>query len=74
MKITGKYVNDMMDTKYCVIAKCEDGEIMIGKDGNYYFDLQEAAEIAEAHSNMGAEITVKGTEVRFPSIDEIRNV
>ena len=43
---------------YNVIAKCTDGDLMIGKDGIYEFNLEEAKEIADAHKTLGAEIII----------------
>lgn len=46
------------NAKFNVIAKCSDGDIKIGKDGIYDFNYDEAKEIADAHKNLGAEITI----------------
>lgn len=43
---------------YNVIAKCTDGDLMIGKDGIYEFNHEEAKEIADAHKTLGAEIVI----------------
>lgn len=44
--------------KWVVIAKCSDGDIVIGKDGEIAFDIDIAGEIAEDHQNMGVEIEI----------------
>lgn len=47
-----------MKTKFNVIARCADGDLMIGKDGFVEFDWDEANEIADAHKFDGAEVIV----------------
>lgn len=47
-----------MKTKFNVIARCADGDVMIGKDGINEFDWDEAKEIADAHKTLGAEIII----------------
>lgn len=44
--------------KFNVIARCTDGDLMIGKDGVYNFNYEEAKEIADAHKTLGAEIII----------------
>lgn len=44
--------------KWVVIAKCNDGDIVINKDGVIAFDLDTAKEIAMNHINMGVKIDV----------------
>lgn len=43
---------------YNVIAKCTDGDLMIGKDGIYNFNFDDAKEIADNHKTLGAEIII----------------
>lgn len=43
---------------YNVIAKCTDGDLMIGKDGIYEFNYDEAKRIADDHMTLGAEIII----------------
>lgn len=47
-----------MKTKFNVIARCADGDVMIGKDGINEFDWDEAKEIADAHKTLGTEIII----------------
>lgn len=47
-----------MKTKFNVIARCADGDVMIGKDGINEFDWDEAKEIADVHKTLGAEIII----------------
>lgn len=47
-----------MKTKFNVIARCADGDVMIGKDGINEFDWDEAKEIAYAHKTLGTEIII----------------
>lgn len=44
--------------KYNVIAHCADGDVIIGKDGINNVTLDEAAEIVDAHKNMGVEFSI----------------
>ena len=44
--------------KYVVIAKCSDGDVVIGRNGKVAFDSAIAVEIAKEHQNMGAEIVM----------------
>jgi hypothetical protein len=44
--------------KWVVIAKCSDGDVVIGKNGEIAFDIDIAGEIAKDHQNMGAEIEI----------------
>lgn len=45
--------------KYNVIAHCSDGDVIIGKDGVNDVTIDVAKEIALAHMNMGAEISIE---------------
>lgn len=45
--------------KYNVIAHCADGDVIIGKDGVNDVTLDEAAEIVDAHKNMGVELSIE---------------
>lgn len=47
-----------MKTKFNVIARCADGDLIIGKDGINEFDWDEANEIADAHKFDGVEVMV----------------
>lgn len=47
-----------MKTKFNVIARCADGDVMIGKDGINEFDWDEANEIADSHKFDGVEVMV----------------
>lgn len=47
-----------MKAKFNVIARCADGDVMIGKDGINEFDLDEAKKIADDHKTLGAEIII----------------
>lgn len=44
--------------KWIVIAKCSNGNVVIGKDGEIAFDIDTANEIAKEHQNMGVEIEI----------------
>lgn len=44
--------------KWVVIAKCNDGDVVINKNGRIAFKLDEVNEIAMDHKNMGVEIEV----------------
>lgn len=44
--------------KYNVIAHCSDGDVIIGKNGIDNVTLDEAAEIVDAHQNMGVKFSV----------------
>jgi hypothetical protein len=57
-----------MKTKFNVIARCADGDVMISKDGINEFDLDEAKEIADAHKTLGAEIII--VTAKCEKIDE----
>lgn len=48
--------------KYNVIAHCADGDIIIGKNGVYDVTLDVAKEIADAHKNMGVELSIVKVE------------
>ena len=52
------YMYQNMD-KYNVIAHCADGDVIIGKDGVNNVTLDEAAEIVNAHKNMGVELSIE---------------
>lgn len=53
--------------KYNVIAHCADGDVIIGKDGVNDVTLDVAKEIADAHKNMGVELSiVKVEEIEDP--------
>jgi hypothetical protein len=47
-----------MKTKFNVIARCADGDVMISKNGINEFNWDEATEIADAHKTSGAEIII----------------
>lgn len=44
--------------KYNVIAHCADGDVIIGRDGVNDVTLDVAKEIADAHKNMGVELSI----------------
>lgn len=44
--------------KWVVIAKCNDGDIVIKKDNEIAFDIDDAKEIAMNHLYMGVKIEV----------------
>lgn len=55
-----EYLINSLESKnlYNVIAKCTDGDVMIGKDGIYNFNYDEAKRIADDHMTLGAEIII----------------
>lgn len=44
---------------YQVVAKCSDGDVLIGKDGKDVFNLNEAKAIQSEHQGLGAEVVLK---------------
>lgn len=67
MKVTGRNLDNLDNVendlrikkgKYVVIAKCSDGDVVIGRNGKVAFDSAIAVEIAKEHQNMGAEIVM----------------
>ena len=48
----------MIMDKYNVIARCKDGDVIIGKDGVNDVTLDVAKEIADAHKNMGVMLSI----------------
>lgn len=44
--------------RYNVIAKCADGDVMIGKNGKYEFSFDEAQEVGYDHRNMGVTLFI----------------
>lgn len=48
----------MIMDKYNVVARCKDGDVIIGKDGVNDVTLDVAKEIADAHKNMGVMLSI----------------
>ena len=44
--------------KYIVIATCSDGDVIISKDGNKHFTLEQAQQVILEHTNIGADINI----------------
>lgn len=55
--------------KWVVIAKCSNGNVVIGKDGEIAFDINTAGIIAKEHQNMGVEIEI----MRYTEYKEMFN-
>ena len=44
--------------KYIVMVNCSDGDVIISKDGNKHFTLEQAQQITLEHTNIGADINI----------------